>query len=136
VILGWGTFHSAAAEVLYRWVDERGDPVHSDRPPPAGIDYEVISTGSSLVRPVDAAEGAVPLEVQPTPSNDFEPVDTELVVQKKNPEFCARARENLEVLNTHARIRVRNDQGELRYIDEEEKQERREKAQKAIDENC
>ena len=68
--------YATAEETVYRWSNERGNPVISDRPPPAGIAYEVISTGSSLVRKVDANEGAVPLDVKPTPSNDFERVDT------------------------------------------------------------
>ena len=53
-----------AGQVVYRWKDDRGNPVNSDRPPPKGVDYEVISTQSSMVRPVDSKEGAVPLEVR------------------------------------------------------------------------
>ena len=109
-----------AAAVYYRWNDENGRPVHSDRPPPKGVDYEVISTGSKFIRPVDAEEGIVPLEVEPTASNDFEKVDTSESEFKKNPQICQRARDNLDALNTNARVRVRNDQGEIHYIDPEE----------------
>lgn len=127
--------NATAGEAYYRWVDERGNPMHSDRPPPKGTDYEVITTGSSFKREVSAQEGAVPLEVEPTPSNEFE-VSKESTAIKKNPEYCARARDNLAQLNTKARIRTRNDQGDVRYLSEEEKTAERTKAQEAISAYC
>ena len=133
--VGLNIFNVAAGEVYYRWSDAQGNPVHSDRPPPKGTDYEVITTGSSFRREVDAAEGAVPLEVKPSASNQFEAVTDNNAI-KKNPEFCARARDNLEQLDTKARIRARNDQGEVRYLSEEEKENERKKAQDAISAYC
>ncbi len=56
VLLIISSFSANAGRNYYRWMDERGNPVHSDRPPPKGIDYEVVSTGSSLIRQVDAEE--------------------------------------------------------------------------------
>ena len=125
-----------ADEVIYRWMDERGAPVNSDRPPPKGVDYEVVSTSTSMVRSVDSDEGVVPLEVEPSPSNDFEPVDSRKPEIEKNPEFCQRAQDNLTQLDTHARIRLRNEEGEIRYLDEEEKAAERQKANDAIDAFC
>jgi hypothetical protein len=112
--------YSIAAEIYYRWTDDRGRPVHSDRPPPKGVNYEVISTGSKFVRPVDAKEGAVPLAIEPTVRNNFKKVDPNQPEIIKNPEYCKRGRDNLAALNTNARVRVRNDKGEIHYIDEEE----------------
>jgi len=132
---GLNILNVAASEVYYRWSDERGNPVHSDRPPPKGTDYEVITTGSGFRREVDAEEGAVPLEVKPSASNEFEAVTDNKAI-KKNPEYCARARDNLEQLDTRARIRARNDQGEVRYLSEEEKENERKKAQDAISAYC
>ena len=105
---------SQAGEAHYRWQDQWGNPVHSDRPPPKGTDYEVVESGTSLVRKVNSAEGVVPAKVEPTISNDFDQVDTkkDQYVSQKNPEYCQRAIDNLEVLDTKARIRLRNDQGE------------------------
>lgn len=127
---------ASTAETLYRWTNERGNPVSSDRPPPAGVDYEVISTGSSMVRKVDANEGAVPLDLQPTPSNDFEQVDSAELTIEKNVLYCERARDNLEQIDTHARIRMRNDQGEVYYLSEEEKTAEKAKTLAAIETNC
>jgi hypothetical protein len=111
--------------------------VHSDRPPPKGVDYEVISTGSTLTRPVEAKEGAVPLEITPRVGNDFEQVDTRKIAKiEKNPEYCKRAQENLWSLDNFARIRLRNDQGEHRYIDQEEKETQRQQAMDTIAVHC
>ena len=128
---------SAHAETTYyRWQDPQGNPVHSDRPPPIGIPYEVISSGSSLVRKVDADEGAVPATTEPTVSNDFEPVEAKAKPVKKNAEQCKRARENLATLDTKVRIQIRNDQGELRPLSEEEKDIQRKQAIDTIAVHC
>ena len=112
--------YTIAEEIYYRWTDDRGRPVHSDRPPPKGVNYEVISTGSKFVRPVDAKEGVVPLAIEPTVRNNFEKVDPTQPEIEKNPEYCQRAKANLDALNAKARVRVRNDKGEIHYITEEE----------------
>jgi hypothetical protein len=126
-----------AGETYYRWTDDRGRPVHSDRPPPKGVDYDVASTGSTLIRPVEAEQGAVPAEISPRVGNDFEQVDTRKETEiEKNPEYCQRARDNLATLSKNGRIRLLNDQGEHRYIDEEEKEIQRQNAADAIDAHC
>lgn len=125
-----------AESTYYRWQDDRGNPVHSDRPPPNGTPYEVISSGSNMVRKVDADEGAVPATTQPTVSNNFEPVDAKPTPVKKNAEQCKRARENLETLDTKVRIQIRNDQGELRPLSEEEKDIQRKQAIDTIAVHC
>jgi len=125
-----------AGETYYRWTDDQGNPVHSDRPPPKGVDYEVVSTGSSLVRPVESEEGIVPLEAEPRVGNEFEKVDTQETKIEKNPAYCQRARDNLNSLDTSARVRLRNDQGEYRYLNEEEKAIQRQQAIDAIAIHC
>ena len=89
-ILGLVSFSATAGQTHYRWIDDRGNPVHSDRPPPKGVDYEVISTGTSLTRQVTGDEGAVPLELEPKPGNEFEQVDKAPTEIEKNPEYCLR----------------------------------------------
>ncbi len=132
---------AAAASSYYRWKDEQGKLVVSDRPPvDQAIEYEVVSQGSSLIRRVAPGEGAVPPEVTPRPGNRFDQVDTQKETQasvQKNPERCARARTNLETLDSSARIRIRDpDTGELRYLTEEEKQQQRERALSVIAAHC
>lgn len=127
---------TANAEVHYRWTDDRGNPVHSDRPPPKGTPYEVVSTNSSLVRRVDPDEGAVPAATEPTAGNEFEQTDTNPKAVQKNAEQCKRARDNLETLNTKSRIQIRDDKGELRALSEKEKAEQREQATATISAHC
>ena len=125
-----------AGTTHYRWYDDRGNPVHSDRPPPTGIDYEVVDTGSSLVRQVDGNVGAVPRESTSRVGNKFDKVETKPEAPKKNPELCSRATQNLETLNNYARIRVKDDNGDLRYLNEEEIKAQKDEAQALIDINC
>ncbi|MFK8042942.1 DUF4124 domain-containing protein [Congregibacter sp.] len=132
---------ASAADTYYRWKDEQGKLVVSDRPPVSEeIEYEVVSQRSSLIRRVQPGEGAVPKEVTPRPGNEFTQVDSrqeEMEVVAKNPESCARAKANLETLNTAARIRIRDKTtGELRFISEEEKETQRQKAQDTIRVHC
>ena len=137
VLLTVVSLSATAGRDYYRWIDERGNPVHSDRPPPMGVDYEVVSTGSSLIRQVNAEEGVVPANTDPSVGNEFERVDTEETqVVKKNPEYCKRAQDNLATLSGSVRIRVRNDQGEFRYLDEEQKEIQRQRARDNIATHC
>jgi hypothetical protein len=135
-ILTLSSLPTHAGETYYRWTDDRGNPVHSDRPPPKGVDYEVVSTGSSLIRPVESEEGIVPLEAKPRVGNEFEQVDTKETKIEKNPEYCQRARDNLEALSLSVRIRVRDDQGEYRYLNKEEKEAQRQQAQDMMEMHC
>jgi hypothetical protein len=142
-LLGLGiAVSSEAAETYYRWKDDSGRLVVSDRPPQdPDVEYEVVSQRSTLTRRVRSGEGAVPPEVTPRPGNEFEAreapaSETENSIPK-NSESCARARKNLETLNTAARIRIRDpDTGELRYLTEEDKDEQREQAMEIIRVHC
>ena len=126
-----------ANDTHYRWVDKHGNPVHSDRTPPEGTDYEVITSGTSLVRKVNSAEGAVPAETSPSVDNDFNPVDTaKPKVPEKNAEYCKRAQDNLATLDSRARIRMKNDQGETYILTEEDKEEKRVEARSVIASAC
>lgn len=136
-----------AADSYYRWKDERGNLVVSDRPPEVAIEYEVFSTGSNRFRRVAPGEGAVPPETTSRPGNRFEgsdsgdseePMETVAVevLPEKNPEICERARQNLQTLETAARIRVSDEQGQLRYLTEDEIATQRQNAMDNIDVHC
>jgi len=128
---------ATAGKTHYRWLDDRGNPVHSDRPPPKGVDYEVISTGSGLKRVVSAEEGAVPAEVNPRAGNEFDQVNVaERERSKKNPELCSRAQQNLEALTGETEVKVRTEQGEERFLSDEEVIIEREKARAQISVYC
>ncbi len=128
--------YATADGTVYRWKNERGNSVNSDRPPPAGIAYEVISTGSSMVRKVGADQGAVPTSIKSTPNNSYKQVDTAAPKVEKHALYCDQARDNLEQINTHARIRMRNERGEVYYLSETEKIAEKEKTLAAIKAHC
>lgn len=119
----------------YKWINERGEPVYSDRPPPKGVDYEVVSTTSSFKRIVDGDEGAVPLETDPRVGNNFDQVNT-AQKSKKNPEMCQRAKTNLESLSSSDQVKVRNDRGEIRMLSPEEMEVERQTARAQISVYC
>ena len=123
------------ASTHYRWQNEQGEAVYSDRPPPKGVDYEVLSTGSSFKREVSGEEGAVPLSTDSTPSNQFDQKNT-ASKNKKNPEMCQRAKTNLEALTSSDSVRVRNAQGEVRLLNPEEMEIERQTAKAQISVYC
>lgn len=127
----------ALGVTYYRWLDDRGNPVHSDRPPPSGVEYEVISTGSDFKRIVSAEEGAVPPETTPRVGNEFDATnEAEDQAPKKNPEICKRARENMEALENSAVVNMRNDQGEIVELSPEEVTMQKAKTSRIIDMYC
>jgi hypothetical protein len=135
-LLGAASLH--AGETYYRWLDSQGNPVNSDRPPPAGTDYEVIAVSPNMMRQVTSDQ---PAEAPAAPAADGSgPADNTVTQQKivmvKNPETCRLARENLHTLNTYARIREPDGQGSLRFINEDEKAVRRKEAETLIEQNC
>ncbi len=127
---------ATASEVVYRWKDEAGNPVNSDRPPPKGIEYEVITTKSSMVRPVDAAEGNVPPNTKPQAGNESQPVAVTTPPVEKNAEYCRQAKDNLAALDSDVRIQMRNEKGEVYYLSTEERDVQRKKAVDTIKVNC
>lgn len=130
------SYVATAGETYYRWTDERGNMLHSDRPPPAGIDYEVVSTDSNEIRKVDGESGAVPLEVRPRVGNEFETYPKEPKDFKKSAETCKRAKENMAALNSGEVIRMRNAQGELRELTAEDIAYQRQRAEEVMRAHC
>lgn len=131
-----------AEEGYYKWVDARGNPAHSDRPPPAGIEYEFVSSETGLKRrfPAEAraddSANAQAGEADPESPGTEAPADAQQqAAVKKDPALCDQARANLDTLNSKARVRIRDDDG-IRYLTEEEKAIQRQKAQDLITFHC
>ena len=131
-----------AEKGYYKWFDSRGNPQHSDRPPPAGVEYEFVSTDTGMRRRVTAEEAAkqgdddgdaaasMPSNTTATPN-----VAEQQAAVKKDPALCEQAKANLETLNSKARVRIRDDDG-IRYLTEEEKDVQRKKAEDLIAVHC
>jgi len=132
---------SLAEDGYYKWTDNRGRPQHSDRPPPSGIEYEFISTDTGMKRRVSAEESRTSANdgsmapSMPAPARDGGALEQEVVVDK-DPALCDQARGNLDSLNSAARVRIRDNDGTIRYLTEEEKNVQRQKALDLITVHC
>lgn len=108
----------------------------SDRLPPEGVSYEVVSSRNTSVRRFDSET-----ETQ-KPGTDAaaEPAaEIEAKVEKpskKDPANCAVAKKNLSELSTSARIRMPDGKGGYRYLEGGERETERLKASKAIEVYC
>ncbi len=134
------TLPAAADQGYYKWTDARGNPHASDRPPPAGVEYEFVVTSSGLKRraPAEKSSGedyapdapAVPqpLEKQPAVA------DTSAAIEK-DPALCQQAKSNLQSLEGFIRVRIRDENG-VRWLTEEDKAAQRKRAEDLIAVHC
>lgn len=127
----------AAASSLYRWKDSEGNPVMSDRPPPTGVQYETISTRSNLVQRVeDRQPTADSTAAEPKQAAQTSQPKSAGKLYEKNPEYCAAAKKNLEVLDRSARIRVSDGEGGMRYLSDEDREAQRQNNLEVIEAHC
>ncbi len=129
-----------AEKGYYKWMDANGRPQHSDRPPPAGVEYDFISTDTGLTRRVTAEESRAASNTgaasMPPPAENKPNVAEEQAAVEKNPDLCDQARANLDTLNSKARVRIRDGDGTIRYLTEEEKAAQRQKAHDLMAVHC
>lgn len=120
------TFNQAMADKLYKWTDAKG-VTHYSQHPAANVKNEVIipKTGHS-----DPVTHSVPTSTINTNSS------AAAKASLKDPERCANARKNLDTLKTFARIKVKEDNGEFRYLTPDEQKQKIGEANKAIEESC
>ena len=115
VLLTAGSLAAVAATNYYRWIDERGNTIHSDRPPPAGVDYEVVRTGASF-----KDSGASAEDTTESATEDGAAEANYLSRSQKNPELCESAKGNLDALTNSDRVTMRNAKGEVHVLTAEE----------------
>lgn len=119
------------ASAYYRWVDENG-VTHYTSTPPQGIASEKVTSSSS------GSSRAAESNAAPTTDdkNKAAVADETDPANFKDPERCAAAEKRVETLQNNSRIRMRSEDGELRFLTPEEIQETLEEAQQAIRESC
>ena len=137
-LMAWSGSSTAAGDTYYRWNDASGNPVNSDRPPPAGVEYDVVTTKTNTMVSPEVEDDIGSQSANPGRANPAERqgTPTKRLVIEKNPEACSAAKQNLQTLNTYARVRMPDANGNYRYLNEDEKASEREQAQAAIDLNC
>jgi hypothetical protein len=122
LVIATSSVKSPAETTHYRWLDSKGNTVLSDHPPPAGIEYEVVGTESRFSR---------------TAGNGVTRTDsTETENYKKNSELCASATKRLVLLTSSAKVKARDELGELRYLTPEEIEVERQTAEAQVAVYC
>lgn len=123
---------STQADVVYRWVD-KDNIVHYSERPPKGIKSTRIKTSSGSSSEVNKNSMATSQSEQEAKRKLAE---AKLPDPKKNKEVCERATFNYNLLNERARIKQKDENGEIRYLSDEEKEEQKKAAKVAMDTYC
>lgn len=127
------------AQAVYRWTDENGEVHFGDREP-TGRKSERVSVKTG--RPSGDSERRSPQEQveeldkqQAERSRKNEESAADGARRKQREANCETARANLKVIESNARIRVTED-GEQRYLDEEEIAKQKQRFEEIAEENC
>ncbi len=123
----------------YRWVDDEGK-VNFTQQPPVGRESEFVAsdTGRSIPSGADSdtestADRAAPAE---TAGSSAPPQRLE-VLPEKDPARCQQAQNFLQQLgNKSRRVRVRDESGQPRMLNDDEIVEQQQRAQEMIDIHC
>lgn len=121
----------AMAAKVYTWKDQNG-VVHYGERPPKDVQAKLINarTGHSDPTPAQIAAALPAPESQPAVQADQQ------AQSFKDPDRCKIARENLEMLNTVALIKMPNADGVMAPLTEEGKSQQRLATQRVIDQAC
>ena len=138
-LLTLGTYVTVAAGThaaeVYQWTDENGRTVFSSTAPrdrPANkTEIKVIPGKPTQPR----ASAAAPVVEKPpkTAPEQPQPQRPDPAVAARN---CSEAQRVLQVLETTPRPRFTDSAGQIRFLDEAQKAERRAEARRQIEENC
>lgn len=128
-LLGILAAQNVLAAKVYTWKDSKG-VVHYGEHPPKNAKATLVKTRTGHSDPTPAQTAAA----QPKPAS--EPAASNASTSLKDPERCARAKENLAILNSVARIKTTNAEGVAVYLTEEDKAQQRQVTQQIIDQAC
>lgn len=128
-LLGILACQSALAAKVYTWTDSKG-VVHYGERPPKDVKATLVNARTGHSDPTPAQIAAA----QPKPATEApaEAAQTSL----KNPERCAKAKDNLAILNSVARIKTQDASGTEVFLSEEDKTNQREAMQEIINQAC
>ena len=125
---------SADASTTYRWVDDNGNPVLSDRPPPTGTPYTEIEIKTGLKRYAESTTAApeppsVTTELRAQQGTALAVTDVnESVLPSASRDECEALDADIERLTNYPRIIVRDEVGEEHLLSPEERATRLEEA--------
>lgn len=123
----------------YKWIDENGNVVYSQQPPDEGP-YEVIQTvkpsaPSSRTATPPSSSFATQTQQEAEERKVDKTVEQEVAKSAElRADNCKAAKHNLETYTVYRRIK--NDQGEIVRLDDNERAKRIQEAKDAIKEFC
>ena len=126
------------AESVYKWTDENGVTHFGDRKPTGKKSESVsIRTGKKTSSPRQSAQEQVEQleENQASAEEDAQVKKVEEARRKQRAANCRTAQTNLSLLQTGSRVKVQEN-GEERYLSQEEIQQKRDEFEKVAEENC
>jgi hypothetical protein len=115
------------ATKMYRWTDANGNPVVSDRPPPAGTPFTEISSQYTPDRRREALRNI------PEAPAEEEGAQSEWL---KDPERCEATRDRIRKLETASRIAMEDEEGNVSILSDEERARELANARKVAERYC
>jgi len=128
---------------IYKWVDKAGVQHYSEQPPAAGVKYETVNP--HYAAPESSSEASVKEEQQ----SDQNQADQERQQQEQQQqqqqkaevarvrqENCINVQKHLEDLQSASRITLKNPEGTVQRLTEEERQAKITEAQELIKKYC
>lgn len=126
---------AAGPSGYYRWVDDKGAPQFTQKPP-LDRPSEFVRTATGAVTAVEgAAQGEAAPATADEPQQKSDAGGLEAVPQQ-DPAKCQQTRDTLGVLNSSARIREKGADGEYRYLTPTEIGEQKRLAEEAVKIYC
>ncbi len=134
-------FTPAHAGKVYKWVDQDG-VTHYDEQPPANREYTTVTTYGNAPSGAKAANERLDQQRTEQSEENKKAIDYEKEKKIRDEEArvlaenCNNAKANLKTMEENARVRVLGDDGQFRYLSEEEKQAQMDQAKDIIKESC
>ncbi|MBU0902239.1 DUF4124 domain-containing protein [Pseudomonas spirodelae] len=130
---------TAMASQVYKWVDAQG-VTHFGAQPPQGQEATSINTATPQPKPVASEEKKAAPTFESIADPEQAAIDKKVkqeiaAKEAERKKYCTDMRTNLAQLQNNPRVRVEVD-GELRRLNEEERQARISETQKSITDNC
>lgn len=117
------------ADKVYTWTDTKG-VVHFGERPPQNVKATLVKTRTGYSAPTPRQTAAA------EPAATAQTAIADERVSLKDPERCAKAKENMAILNSVARIKTTNAEGIAVYLTEEDKVKQRQSTQLIINQAC
>jgi hypothetical protein len=132
----------SAEAAIYKWVDENGQTVYSETPPPRGTSATRLKDAPPP--PVDPNEAMNSLRSradafekrQEERSNAENETQQSAEREKQTRENCERLRKNLETLSNNPQVREKTGEDDYRVVPEEERQARIQETRERIQKEC